>query len=86
MPDAPSYLDTRGYVYYRLGDLDTALADFQAALDGGETFAYYGRGLIHQARGEDGAASEDFAAFLEHHPTALIQVEDIQRRLADLDG
>lgn len=86
MPGNPSYVDTRGYVHYQMGDLDAALADFQHALDGGETFAYYGRGLVHQARGENGAASEDFAAFLERHPTALIQVEDIQRRLADLDG
>lgn len=54
------------------GDLDAALADLQAALDGGRALPASHRtlGQIHLAQGQRAAASEAFKTYLERAPQA----------------
>jgi tetratricopeptide (TPR) repeat protein len=56
-------LDSRGLVYFRLGRMDDALADFDAALDQapGMSASLYMRGVIRTKTGAPGAA-DDLAA------------------------
>ena len=59
-----SYLDSRAWVYLRLGKLKKSLADFDRGLaikpDG--AWSLYGRGLVHQGLGDAPHAQADLAA------------------------
>lgn len=60
----------RGLVELRLGRLDAALADYDAAVaaDAREADGYYGRALVHHRRGESQAAAADRAEALAIDP------------------
>ena len=63
-PKNAAYLDSRAWVYLRLGKLKKALADFDRGLaikpDG--AWSLYGRGLVHQGLGDAPHAQADLAA------------------------
>ncbi len=65
-----SFLDSRAWVYLRMGKPQKALADFNRGLaikaDGASSL--YGRGLVHLALGEATAAQADLAAARKAEP------------------
>jgi tetratricopeptide (TPR) repeat protein len=65
-----SYLDSRAWVYLRLGKLKKSLADFDRGLalrpDG--AWSLYGRGLAHQGLGDQALAQADLAAARRQDP------------------
>ena len=78
-PHNPTFLDSRGLVFLRLGDLDKALVDYGAALarDPKIAWALYGRGLIELKQGQATPGHADIAA-----ATALdAKLPDQARRL-----
>jgi tetratricopeptide (TPR) repeat protein/predicted aspartyl protease len=60
----PSYLDSRAWVYLRLGKLQKALADFDRglALRPTGTWSLYGRALVHLRLGETAPGQSDLAS------------------------
>jgi len=52
----------RGYAYYNLGQHQRAIQDFNEAIriDPQHAYAYYMRGLVNQALGNNSAANRDF--------------------------
>ena len=69
-PTEASYLDSRGFVKFRLGKLDEALADYNAALalrpDLGPSL--YMRGLIKLKKGDKTGGKADIAAAQKIYP------------------
>src|SRR5262249_49625730 len=63
-PDDNWALNSRGYAYLRLGELDRSIADFDAALtiDSKMAWSLQGRGLARRRAGDSLAADKDFAA------------------------
>ena len=61
--DDPNTLDSRGYAYFKLGQFDAAIADFDAAIARAPKLAssLYGRGLARMRKG-DTAGDADIAA------------------------
>ncbi len=63
-PKNASYLDSRAWIYLRLGKLKKSLADFDRGLaikpDG--AWSLYGRGLVHLGLGDAASAQADLAA------------------------
>src|SRR5262249_28756696 len=57
-------LGTRGYVNFKLGQFDSAIADYDAALriDPRRAASLYGRGLAKQKKGDVGGGNADIAA------------------------
>ncbi len=80
-----NFYDTRGYVYYKMGNYEAALMDFNKALDMGEDFAYYGLGLVYEARGERARAIDAYTRFLALYPFSP-QSEDARQHLVALGG
>lgn len=64
MPGAPNVLDSRGWLYFRLGKFDRSIKDFNAALDRQPKLAssLYGRGLGELRLGRNAAGKADIAA------------------------
>jgi tetratricopeptide (TPR) repeat protein len=62
--DAFDVLDTRGFVYLKLGQSDNAIKDFDAALKGDPKLAgsLYGRGLAKLRKGDRNGGNTDMAA------------------------
>jgi tetratricopeptide (TPR) repeat protein/predicted aspartyl protease len=60
----PAFLDSRGFVYLRLGKYAKAIGDYDAALalDPKIAWSLYGRGLAKQHLGQTAAADADIAA------------------------
>lgn len=69
--DEPAFIDTRGYIYYLLGEMELALKDFDSILENpavksrgrlGSEFAeiYFHRGLVHRFLGNEEKATQDF--------------------------
>lgn len=60
----PAFLDSRGLVYLRLGDLPNAMRDYDAALeaDSSAPTSLYGRGLAELRLGETAQGQQDLAA------------------------
>jgi len=63
-PNDAGAIDTRGFVYLRLGQLDSAIADYDAALRLNPRLAsaLYGRGLAKQKKSDSAGGSTDIAA------------------------
>jgi tetratricopeptide (TPR) repeat protein len=59
----PDLLDTRGYVYLKLARYESALQDYQRAIDAGFRYptVMLGRGLAYAALGQTASAREDLA-------------------------
>jgi tetratricopeptide (TPR) repeat protein len=57
-------LDSRGFVYLKLGDYDRAIADYDAALKNNPKIAYslYGRGVAKLKKGDNDSGNSDIAA------------------------
>ena len=72
-------MSNRGLVYLREGQLDSAVADFQAALklDGALPLARYALGVAELKKGLTAQGQADVAAALGH-------TRDIAKRLAGL--
>jgi len=65
-----SFIDSRAWVYLRMGKPQKALADFNRglAIKGDLASSLYGRGLVHLALGETSAAQADLAAARKAQP------------------
>ncbi len=83
--DDPTVLNTLALVYYRLGEYETAAQIFTTAIDLGEPFAYYGRGLTYQALGDKEKAMADFQEFLQNYPDEP-ESADAAARLLELQS
>jgi tetratricopeptide (TPR) repeat protein len=70
-PDYARYLDSRGFVYLRLGKYDEALGDYNAALSTAPTQAasLFGRALAEWAMGRKSEAAVDLALARKTVPT-----------------
>jgi tetratricopeptide (TPR) repeat protein/predicted aspartyl protease len=66
----PSYLDSRAWVYLRLGKLQKSLADFDRglALRPTGSWSLYGRGLVHLRLGETVPGQADLASARKQEP------------------
>jgi hypothetical protein len=62
-PNDPNGLDRRGFLYLRLGRLDEAIADCDAALKINPKLAgsIYGRGPSKRKKGDQGGGDADIA-------------------------
>jgi tetratricopeptide (TPR) repeat protein len=62
--DAADVLDTRGFVYLKLGQTDNAIKDYDAALRGDPKLAgsLYGRGIAKIRKGDRAGGSADMTA------------------------
>ncbi len=60
-PDSPAILNSRGYVFYRLGQYPSAIADLNASMDGYPDFAssLYIRGLVEKRIDDGPDAAKD---------------------------
>jgi tetratricopeptide (TPR) repeat protein len=67
-PDVKSKRDTQGFVYYKLGDYEKAMDIFNLLLYENYFYAYYGRGLVYYAMGENIKAVTDLNKFLVSFP------------------
>ncbi len=69
-PDNPTYLDTRGWVHYQMGNYDRALQDILKASQSVEENAeiYEHLGYIHEARGDNEKAKEIWRKAYELDP------------------
>ena len=78
-PRDPPTLDSRGFVYFRLGQLDRAVADYDAALDVDQTIApsLYVRGIARRRQGDLKGGDADIAAAVKRDPS----VADTYKRL-----
>jgi tetratricopeptide (TPR) repeat protein len=66
----PNTLDSRGYIYLRLGEYDKAIADFDAGLQNRNTWdtwasSAYGRGLAKRKNGDSAGGNDDIRKALE---------------------
>ena len=66
--DRADVLDTRGFVHLRLGKMDDAIKDYDAALklDPKLAGALYGRGVAKMKKGDKAGGSADIAAAKAH--------------------
>ncbi len=66
--DNPAYLDTRGWIHFRMGQFDAALADTSRALTlyGNDPEILNHLGAIHAARGEADLAIQAWQAAVRH--------------------
>ena len=73
-----SFLDSRAWVYLRMGKPQKAMADFDRglAIDADGASSLYGRGLVHLALGEASAAQADLAAARKAKP----DIDDSMRK------
>jgi len=81
-----SVYDTRAFVYYRLGDYTAALADANQALDLGEAFAHYTRGLIYEALGDPQQAIAAYSLFIQTYPGSPPEKQAARERISALGG
>ena len=72
-------LDSRGYAYLRAGDLDRAIADYDAALrlNPSITYSLFGRGVAYSRKGHQAEAAHDIG-------TARVLDPNIDREMAAL--
>lgn len=74
--DNPAFVDTRGYLYYLMGEPELALNDFDSILTDADRKGrselaagwgeiYFHRGLVHRFLGNEEKASEDFLAAVQ---------------------
>jgi tetratricopeptide (TPR) repeat protein len=63
-PNDPYTLDSRALTYLKLGNLDAAIADYDAALSAKPELdgSLYGRGLAKRKKGDSEGAEQDIAA------------------------
>jgi lipoprotein NlpI len=63
-PSNPQILDSRGFRYLKIGNLDNAIADFEAALrlDSQLASSLYGRGIAKRKKGDSMGSNADIAA------------------------
>ena len=63
-PNDEDILDSRGFVYLRLGEFDKSIADYDGALkiDPRRAHSLYGRGLAKHKKGDAVGATSDIAA------------------------
>ena len=69
-PGDPAFLDSRALVRFRRGELEKALADYDAALKGSPRAAWslYARGLVQRRLGKTAEADADKAKALAINP------------------
>ena len=80
-PDDESILDTRGQIHLALGHIDEAFADLDKAIKGGLIYAgtFYGRGRVHELKGNKDAAITDYRKVLELISEAGSSLDDYQK-------
>jgi tetratricopeptide (TPR) repeat protein len=77
-PDTAAFLDSRGLVRLRMGDLDKSIADYDASLklQPRNAWSLYGRGLARVRKGLTTAGEADIAAAMSIQP----RIEDETRK------
>ncbi len=72
-----AYLDSRGWVYLRMGNLRKALADFDRSVENRPENAWslYGRGLARSRMGDAARATSDFEAARQARPDIEAEVQ-----------
>ena len=77
----------RGKAYVQLGDLDSALEDFNKAIEIRPDYdqPYYDRALVYRELGNAGAAVKDLERFLEISEDDDL-MEQAERKLEELQG
>jgi tetratricopeptide (TPR) repeat protein len=63
-PNDEDYLDSRGFTYLKLAQLDNAIADYTAALklNPRKATSLYGRGIAELRKGDTAKGNDDVAA------------------------
>lgn len=96
-PYAAGFYNNRGVAKVRKGDFDSAIRDFDAALDKNPNFAdaMKNRGIVHKVQGDFNGAIADFSRAIrvnEKSPdlfnlrgSALLDKEEYDRAIADFD-
>jgi len=96
--DRAPYLESMGLVYFKMGELDKAIDQFEkiqgltlGRVDYGDIYAksYYNLGKIFEQKGWEGKAIEHYEKFLDLWKDAdpgIAEVEDAKKRLAGLKG
>ncbi len=75
-PGSPAILNSRGYVFYRLGQYPSAIADLNASMDGSPDFAssLYIRGLVEKRIDDGPDAAKDIKKATALDPTVAKSV------------
>ena len=70
-PDNSDTIDSRAFVYLKIGDVDKALADYNTALRLNPKLisSLYGRGVAKMRKGDTAGANADIAAAKAQRPT-----------------
>ena len=70
-PNTADTIDSRGFVYLKLGEFDKSLADYNDALRLNPSLvsSLYGRGLVRMRKGDSAGANADMAAAKALQPT-----------------
>ena len=84
-PDTDRYVDTKGYIYYKMGKFDEAFRIFSDLIDSGYDYSYYGRGLIYYSRGDHENAIKDFKTYLAAQ-SGDFRVEEVEELLKEMGG
>jgi tetratricopeptide (TPR) repeat protein len=88
--DVPAFADTYGWIVFRRGDIEEALAHLERAAPGlpGDAMAQYHLGMAYEAAGRKDEARRQFALAIEvaGPDSTLPQIADARTRLAALGG
>jgi tetratricopeptide (TPR) repeat protein len=82
-PDMDHLLDTKGYIYYKMGKYDEAFQIFSDLIDNRYIYSYYGRGVIYHSLGENEKAINDFKIFLSAQ-SGDFRIEEVEKILKEL--
>jgi tetratricopeptide (TPR) repeat protein/transglutaminase-like putative cysteine protease len=78
MPNVPQFLDSRGLVYFRMGKMDLAKADYEAAIAAGaDATSLYKLGIVKNRLGDMDAGKLDIADALTKDAHAGDEMSDI---------
>ena len=82
-PNSSNTLDSRAFVYVRLGRWDEAIADADAALQGNpqNAWALFERGFAKLKKGDSAGADDDIAASRAIDPKAETELSSFGVRL-----
>jgi len=84
--DNPAFLDTLGWVYYRLGDYDAAVPLLETAVEGASQVPvlHYHLGMAYKAAGKRTSAKAELEQALANPDAAFTGIEDARAALAEL--
>jgi tetratricopeptide (TPR) repeat protein len=78
-PDNDYYIDTKAFVFYKLGRYDEALELFTGLIERDATYSYFGRAFVYYDLGEYDLAKKDIELFMQLYPD-----DNLKKYAADL--